>query len=158
MKIKFWLYRNYWLTLPIFVVVVLVLALLRFPVDVKILSAVLGGLLSFVYFVQKQRLEETKLFRYIFQECNKRYDCLNGKLNKILRVEDAKELSESERNTLDDYFNLCSEEYLYFKQGYIYPDVWKAWENGMKTVFFSPRVKEYWQSERESDSYYSLPL
>ena len=78
MKIKFWLYRNYWLTLPIFVVVVLVLALLRFPVDVKILSAVLGGLLSFVYFVQKQRLEETKLFRDIFQECNKRYDCLNG--------------------------------------------------------------------------------
>ena len=68
MKIKFWLYRNYWLTLPIFVVVVLVLALLRVPVDFKTLSAVLGSLLSFVYFVQKQRLEETKLFREIFQE------------------------------------------------------------------------------------------
>ena len=158
MKIKFWLYRNYWLALPLIAVGIILLAFFQVAIDFKVTSAALGALLSLVYFVQKQRLEEMKLFREIFQECNNRYDHSNEKINAIIRSDISNELSKDDENTLDDYFNLCGEEYLYYKQGYIYPDVWETWENGMKSVLTDSRVKEYWLKEKKSDSYYGLPL
>ena len=54
------------------------------------------------------------------------------------------------------YFNLCAEEWLFWKAGYIYDSIWKAWENGMKQYGRDARVVALWQEERVSDSYYGF--
>ena len=42
-----------------------------------------GIALTTIYFVQKQKLEEIKLFKDLFTEFNARYDRLNGKITDI---------------------------------------------------------------------------
>ena len=98
------------------------------------------------------------LFRQIFAECNKRYDDMNEKLNAIVKGPEDQELQSKEKDTLYDYFNLCGEEYLYYKLGYIFPPVWKAWYNGMKYFIKNQRIAAVWTEEKKSDSYYGLSL
>lgn len=124
----------------------------------RLMLPLIGTYLSLMYFIQKQRLEETKLFREIFAECNKRYDGLNDQLSEVIWSNGEDDLSPEQIKLLDDYFNLCAEEYLYYKQGYIYPDVWDSWENGMKTIVLNPRIHEYWKKESATGSYYGLDI
>jgi hypothetical protein len=115
-----------------------------------------SGFISVFYFLHKQRLEEVRLFREIFSECNRRYDAMNEKLNVIIQKDITVPLSFDGKNELSDYFNLCGEEYLYFRQGFVYPDAWRAWSSGMRGILSSPRVNEYWNAEKKSESYYGL--
>jgi hypothetical protein len=114
-----------------------------------------GVLLSSIYFVQKQRLEELKLFTDLFSAFNTRYDVLNDRLNALFATP-ARDLTRDEIDLLYDYFNLCGEEYLYYRAGYIYPPVWRAWKKGMEFFRRDPRIKGAWDSELKSDSYYGL--
>jgi hypothetical protein len=57
---------------------------------------------------------------------------------------------------LFDYFNLCGEEYLFYSQGYVYPEVWKAWFNGMEFFRPNPRIRQLWNEELKTGSYYGL--
>ena len=68
------------------------------------------------------------------------------------------ELSQPERELLFSYFNLCSEEFLFYKAGYIDQDVWKSWRKGMDVVFKLSRVSALWESESKNDSYYGFQL
>jgi hypothetical protein len=115
-----------------------------------------GSVATGSYFVQKQKLEELLLFKQLFTEFNARYDKMNEAVNAIL-TNPENSLTLSEKNTLNDYFNLCGEEFLFFKKGYIYPEVWRAWHNGMQDFFNKDdRIREYWDEEKKSDSYYGL--
>ena len=119
---------------------------------------IVGGGFSFIYFIQKQKLEETRLFKELFTEFNERYDRLNEKLNSIVTGNENAELSSEELNDLYDYFNLCGEEYFFYKQGYIYPEVWVSWVNGMKDFYRNTRIKTIWEKELESNSYYGFKI
>jgi hypothetical protein len=156
-KLKFLFFRNYWwVVLAAFAVLVSALAHFTSIIDLKLLATMLGTFLSLLYFLQKQRLEETKLFREIFTECNAKYDAMNEELNAIVNSPDDYELKPKERDTLNDYFNLCGEEYLYYSQGYIFPEVWQAWYNGMQFFLRNKRISSVWSEEIESGSYYGL--
>lgn len=125
--------------------------------EISIFVTIVGGLISLFYFIQKQQLEELRLFKELFTEFNCRYDKLNEKLNEIVEKDSSPELGDEDEKTLNDYFNLCAEEFLFFKKGYIYPEVWKAWRNGM--LYFlkkDHRIKDKWVKETDSDSYYGL--
>jgi hypothetical protein len=124
--------------------------------DWRSVITILGGVLGFVYFVQKQKLEEMHLFKDLFAEFNERYDELNEDLNQILRGDDNKKLTTQDIDTLDDYFNLCGEEYFFYKQEYIPSKVWRTWCNGMKYFLDNKRVREYWLREEKTNSYYDL--
>jgi hypothetical protein len=160
-RLKFWFFSNYWwlLTLAILGLAVIIVFLLP-SIDVKLLVTLLGTFLPLFYFLQKQRLEEIRLFREIFEECNGRYDNMNEKLNTIVDAPNPnnKSLASEELMILNDYFNLCGEEYLYYCQGYIFPSVWKAWYKGMQYYIENPRIADVWAEERKSESYYGLPL
>lgn len=112
------------------------------------------ALISSVFFLQKHKLEELRLFTELFKEFNERYDNLNDKLNK--RILKNGDLSTEDKIILFDYFNLCGEEYLYYKEGYILPNVWKAWNNGMKVFFKDERIKKLWDEECKTESYYGF--
>ena len=153
-KFKFWVFRNYWWVLLSLIVIVSMYAFFN-DKDPKIYIPLIGVLLSFFYFLQKQRLEEMKLFRDIFESCNKRYDLLNEKLDKIYNS-DKRELEPEEVQTIIDYFNLCAEEYLYYSQGYVLPEVWDAWFNGMQWYLKDKKIFKLWEKEKQTDSYYGL--
>ncbi len=159
-KLKFWFYMNYWWLLSLIFIIILffIISTCKNIDDFKFIIAILGTLLSIFYFIQKQRLEEMKLFREIFAECNSRYDQLNEKLNSIIEIPSNETLNKEQTTTLMDYFNLCGEEYLYYIQGYLYPEVWNAWLNGMKFFFKNQHVTSLWKTEKESNSYYGLSL
>lgn len=108
------------------------------------------------FFVQKQRIEELRLFQDLFKDFNQRYDRLNDHMNRIAEGDDDKPLSEDERRKLVDYFNLCGEEYFYYKQRHIYPEVWASWLNGMRYFYANIRIQKIWDSELEQNSYYGF--
>jgi hypothetical protein len=144
--------------MALFVSIVLIIVGFVFQekLDWKLNITLVGSIISSIYFVEKQKLEQIVLFKELFTDFNKRYDGLNEKLNGILREDQHKELTPEQIDTLYDYFNLCSEEYLFYKQGFIYPEVWKAWCNGMKIFIKNKRIREVWRREVHTDSYYGL--
>lgn len=119
------------------------------------LGAIALGVATFVFSVQKQQLEELQLFNDLFKGFNRRYDRLNEQLNHI-RYDQQLLKPEVEREVLFNYFNLCGEEYLYFDKGFIFPEVWQSWKNGMKFFRQNPRIKKLWDEELRSGSYYGL--
>ncbi len=160
-KLKRFLFRFY---LPIVVVLFLFVFLWFFLItsrnsdDISLLITFSGGLISFFYFVQKQQLEELEVFKDLFNSFNDRYNALNERLNDIRSKNGEEELKYCERTTLYDYFNLCGEENLYYSQGYIYPEVRRAWCNGMADHLKNPRILDLWKEEEKTDSYYGLTL
>ena len=156
---KHFMFRYYVvIALVSFLATVILVMLAYDSVDWKLIVTIIGTILSFVYFAQKQNLEELRLFKELFTEFNQRYDRLNESLNRILLEDPDDELTAEELDVLNDYFNLCGEEHLFFKKGYIYPEVWKAWLNGMKIFYQDERIRELWLRELETDSYYGLRL
>jgi len=120
--------------------------------NIVLTFSIASGIVSFVFFVQKQKLDELHLFYKLFQDFNKRYDELNDDMNKIAFAQG----DDPDDKILNRYVNLCGEEYLYYKKGYIDPDVWKTWKNGMRDFLKSDRIKKKWQEEGEGSSYYGL--
>ena len=117
----------------------------------------LGAAGGFTAFLYTQHLQETRLFTDLFQSFNKRYDGLNERLNRIAGSV-VSELSIEDTDKLMDYFNLCSEEYLYLKAGYIDAEVWQTWVQGMRYFARSPAIRTLWESELASGSYYGFTL
>lgn len=156
-KIKWFVFENYF-AIILFAFLSAFLSLIIFAgTDWKILLTIVGTLLSFVYFIQKQQLDETKFINELFVKFNQRYDALNEKLNDICKDEKRLEkLETSEIATLNDYFNLCGEEYLFYRKGYIFPEVWKSWVAGMKVFYENERIEKYWLKELSNESYYKL--
>ncbi len=124
----------------------------------EVLYGAFGGAVSFAYFVQKQKLDETKLFRELFDQFNLRYNALNDELLLVLSGDPNASLAQKEEALLIDYFNLCAEEYLYFKRGYILPEVWQSWCNGMQQYYADPRIRRLWDSELVTNSYYGFSI
>jgi len=149
------LHHFWWVLLLLLAVSITFLVWTEQPLAV--VAPIVGSILSLFYFIQKQKLDETRLFREIFCECNKRYDKLNEKLADIVEREHP-ELNKEEEKILVDYFNLCGEEYLYFSHGFIFPNVWNAWRNGMVFLLKNERVRKFWKKEKSTNSYYDLPL
>ena len=113
---------------------------------------------ALIHFLYSQQHQNTERFASLFKEFNGRYDKLNGRLNLILERDGSVLLSPEEQQHLYDYFNLCAEEYLYFKSGFIDVEVWRAWASGMKTFAKHQEVRRLWEGELKSNSYYGFTL
>jgi hypothetical protein len=123
---------------------------------VGLIGTVIVGTLGFCYFVQRQKLAETELFYNLFTGFNKRYNDLNGALAEI--SDQQVSLTSAQRQTVVDYFNLCAEEYLFFKQGYIHKDAWRSWCRGMSWYLRRHPFKDIWAEEVKTESFYGLSL
>lgn len=157
-KAKIWIQRHYWWISIAGFVGLLVLFLTGRYSDQTLLIAAITALLSFAFFIQKQKLEELKLFTDLFRDFNKRYERLNDKLNALTKLPADHELTDVETNQLFDYFNLCAEEYFYFKRGLIPIEVWKSWINGMKEYYKKHTIRELWDKELKQGSYYGFSI
>jgi len=157
-KLKYLFFDHYWWVLPAVLISVICGMILAGFKEFGLFLSIIGTLLSLIYFLHRQRLEEIRLFREIFAECNARYDKLNEKLNVMMEGPTDEPLDREQLKTLMDYFNLSGEEYLYYRQGFLFPEVWRAWHKGMLYFLENPRIATVWREEKKGDSYYGLPL
>lgn len=156
MRFKHWLFRHYvWSGLVVAVGALVFVRCIGWYDKPYVIGGIVASVLSFFYFVQRQRLEETRLFKELFTSFNERYDKLNDKLATIERNT---AFDDATRDTLIDYFNLCAEEYLFYEEGYILHDVWRAWCRGMLQYMELPPVADLWRKEEATGSYYELTL
>ena len=125
--------------------------------DWAVIVSLAGVALSLIYFIQSQRLEETRLFKDLFSEFNLRYDKLNATPERAVGCHSEECLTDEMKEVLVDYFNLCAEEYLFYKLGYIREEAWQAWLEGMRYYYENPRIRELWNDELKQDSYYGFP-
>ena len=100
--------------------------------DWAVIVSLAGVALSLIYFIQSQRLEETRLFKDLFSEFNLRYNELNGTLQSVEHCRPDQCLTDEMNQALVDYFNFCAEEYMFYKLGYIREEAWWAWLEGMR--------------------------
>ena len=118
------------------------------------LATVCGATLGLVYFVQKQRIEDIQVFERLFTSFNSRYGAMNENLQRIVA---GRPLVDCEPgDVLDDYFNLCAEEYLFYQQGHILQSVWRSWCRGIETYLQSPTIESYFNIEIQRDTHYGL--
>jgi hypothetical protein len=96
------------------------------------------------------------LFKELFADFNARYDAQNDAINAILSGPTEGVLSADKEDHLFSYFNLCVEEYLFYKAGYIDRRVWESWYRGMKVFFNHPRIQKLWAQDCKADSYYGF--
>jgi hypothetical protein len=151
----FWF--NYYVYIVLFFLVIIAISIYIWKIGdnpLALFATFAGIALTSLYFIQKQKLEEIKLFKDLFAEFNCRYDRLNGKISDIK----SKSIIDSNQiaKILDDYFNLCSEEYLFFKEGRIHNQVWGAWCRGIKEHLMDEIINAYWEKAQIENSYYGL--
>jgi hypothetical protein len=117
-----------------------------------------GASAVLVHFLYVRHLEETKMFRQLFTEFNARYDKLNERLNELASRSEPGPLTPRDADLLFDYFNLCGEEYFFYRSGYIPSEVWDAWRWGIQGFIKVDCVRELLRKELDGNSYYGLTL
>jgi hypothetical protein len=153
------LHNKRWYPFIFLIVVAAVIAVVHFAPAAhrpELLLSTVGGVAGFFYFLYRQHLDQTKLFKELFVEFNARYDALKGYLNAILFGPADGLLSPDEREHIFEYFNLCAEEYFFFTAGYIDRHVWESWCRGMNVFFEQPRIRALWEQDCKADSYYGF--
>jgi len=124
-----------------------------------VFTCVAGGS-GIIYFLQKQKLEECKLFGDYFFRFNQEYLKQSQKLDQLFErtINEPAEflLCPEDILTLHAYFDLCSEEFFFWKLGRIHVDAWTAWRTGIKYFLSSPRILKEFRSQMAEGSYYGL--
>ena len=126
--------------------------------------SVLGS--TIIFNRSQSKIAKHRLQKDLFGEFNKRYDVLNSYLEKITKYESLEDLEDKKpkkyeflRYKLNDYFNLCAEEFYWYKNGRIDYDLWKSWESGMNSWYNNhPIIRQAWKEEYESFGHYSFYL
>jgi len=126
------------------------------------------GIWATIYFSRAGKTrEDDKMMKELFKDFNERYDELNDKLYLIVEPRTDSDAMKSilmegfeKKSVIIDYFNLCAEEYFWYKKGRIDEKVWLSWSTGMNYWYnhSSGKIKEVWKEEIEqrngTKSYY----
>jgi len=126
------------------------------------LIKVMGGIIASSWAILWKMKEESRVEKELFDKFNERYDNrFNDVLNTLRSDKEIKTNEQDVKNLIIDYFNMCSEEYLWYKKGLISEDIWKAWLSGFNSNLKIKVVKEIWDEETKdpssTESYYGLP-
>lgn len=152
---RHFIFKNYWwIALLVGGALALIAFLFGGNERVGLVGASIAGTLGFCYFAQQQKLAETQLFHQLFTHFNERYDKFNGPL--FAMAKEGAEITQEQRNLIVDYFNLCAEEYLFYKEGYIPKSVWRSWCRGMAWYLKRHPFKDVWNDEVTTESFYGL--
>lgn len=78
---------------------------------------------------------------------------MNGDLQDIKK---RKNLESKDESVLMDYFNLCSEQFVWRERSYVPDDVWVYWKKGMMAYWENPAIQAFWKKELETETYYGM--
>lgn len=146
--------KKMWL-ISISYAVLIIVSLISYGIydfDIEILGSVFFLLTTLYLSLRSYFLEYDKFFKELFKEFNDRYTEVEQVLNNI---HDSPSLAPMQTELVNQYFNLCSEEYFWEKRGRIPESVWKNWEEGMIFHLKKKPIKDFFNSEFvKKDSYY----
>ena len=120
----------------------------------SVLLAIVGSFWALAFYFHWRRANDARFVKELLTEFNDRYDKLGSDLQ--FAIWNRGEFEKETQLKFIRYFNLCAEEWLFWKAGFIYEEVWRAWENGMKQYGRDPRVMALWEKEKKTDSYYGF--
>ncbi len=152
--------RVYWLA-GVFALIVTGMALLQFFVPDKMKPemwiGVIGSMGAIYFGLLGHWMNQDKMFKELFLELNARFDKMNEDLNAIVNKQPITSGRSSDQ-VIQDYLNLCAEEFLWYRMGRIEEDVWTSWKRGMDYYLQkSEEVKNYFVNEKAfNQSYYRL--
>lgn len=116
--------------------------------NAKVLLGILGVIVTFYLGISKTQMENDKFFKELFRDFNMRYTVLNKPLYDITNSkEEIDHLTFEEKDKIYDYFNLCAEEYYWYKKNRINKAAWKSWKSGMDFWYSKPIIKKMWDDE-----------
>lgn len=116
----------------------------------------MSGLLGTAFFLHRGHADDARFMKELFEHFNGRYDKLNNTLQAILEKPKSHPLHDHEKMVIIDYFNLCAEEWVFYKAGYIYDPVWESWINGMRQYGEYECIAKLWATEQATGSYYGF--
>lgn len=119
-----------------------------------VLLSVVGSFWALAFYLHRRRVEEARFVKDLLTEFNARYDKLGSELQ--FAMSHRGEFEKETELKFIRYLNLCAEEWLFWRTGYIEDRIWNAWRNGMKQYAKDPRVMAVWDEEAKSDSYYGF--
>ena len=121
-------------------------------------ASALVALAGFWFSHTQKKREDSRSERELFESFNKRFDILNDVLNDISVSKPLSELTEVERHAVQDYLNLCSEEYLWYRRKLIGAEIWESWLAGTKYYLGFKAIAELFEREKNIaiDSYYGF--
>ena len=145
----------------IFVVLIfgLIYFYVKFPENIKLelFVALVVTFITIYFSVNKNWLDHDKIFIDLFHQMNEKFDLINDDLNQIRDDDQFKPEERSKESVIQDYLNLCSEEYLWYKKGRVDESVWKAWRKGMDYYLESSFIKDYFKKQKKYNiSYYGF--
>lgn len=126
-----------------------------------------GVIITVIFSAANKKINHQRMEKELFKEFNERYDKLNETLSRLHPDFSISDLntrtlgfnSRTYGETLIDYFNLCSEQYYWKKNGRISPEIWLAWNKGMNYYYNNfPVVKQLWKEEIKNKNYISYYL
>jgi len=122
----------------------------------EIFTAILASIVTISISRIRIKIEEDRMFKDLFDKFNQRYDTLNDFLNELPKSN--RKLESDEKNKIYDYFNMCSEQYLWHQKGRIPKDVWVAWREGIAYYIKNNEIiKGVFCEERDQrESYYGF--
>jgi hypothetical protein len=120
-------------------------------------SIILGsvGLVITIFVAWRSaKLSHDQMLKELFTEFNERYSLLNNSLytietkyptlEKLNAVPDSLTLKQA----VQDYFNLCSEEFFwYYHKKRIDKKIWNSWQSGMLHWCSVPAIRDMWEAE-----------
>jgi hypothetical protein len=152
--------RSKWTFIFVSLVLLIITLFLNEDLNFEAFVASLVGAFTGYLGILRQTIDDDKVFRELFITFNSRYSDETNDLLNSLRIENGKLLEDSDKLLIIDYFNLCSEEYLWFLKGRIPFNVWKAWEAGIVVNLSISSVKELFLNEtllkEQKTSYYGF--
>jgi hypothetical protein len=114
-----------------------------------------GGIITLYLGLIKYWIDADAMFKTLFQSFNERFDKLNNDLNKVANGDSP--VGKTPNEVIQDYLNLCSEEFYWYKKGRIPKIVWNSWLAGMNDYLKSDQIKSYFDSQKQYDkSYYGF--
>jgi len=144
-------------TICVFVLFVflIVLSIKNTTVSYGSLITTSAAIATIYYGLIKYWIDKDLIFKSLFESFNKRFNDLNSDLNAIVVGQQPEKKSAEE--IVQDYLNLCAEEYYWFKKGRIPKIVWYSWLNGIGYYLGSDKIRMYFKEQLEWDkSYYGF--
>lgn len=128
---------------------------------IAFLVTILSLIITWYYSYSQRKISHEIMLKQLFTEFNDRYSKLNQHLSEIESKYSDPDVFQSAENYLIlkqkiiEYFNLCAEEYFWYRKGRIDKQIWIAWNSGMRYWYETPSIKYYWEKEKKyKESYY----
>lgn len=125
----------------------------------EISIAILATGISISFGFRQYKIENDNMFKDLFKDFNSRYDDNLNEIFNSFRFDNKMEtFKEEEAKKVINYFNLCAEEFFWFKKKRIPTEIWDAWLVGIKSNLEIKEVNDLFISEinKFRKSYYGL--